>query len=43
MKKYEQLSEELKLEAKRWHPKNYIKWSYNIQNKNIIFCILEEV
>jgi len=40
MKKYEELSEELKQEARRWQPDNYEKWTYKTQGTEIIFCAM---
>jgi len=40
MKNYEELNEDLQDEARRWHPTSYEKWTYNVQDNNIRFCII---
>lgn len=38
MKKYEELNAELQAEARRWQPEHYKKWTYKVQDNEIIYC-----
>ncbi len=33
MKNYDELTEDLQQEAKRWQPEHYAKWSYMVRRK----------
>ena len=38
MKRYEELSEELKDKARVWQVRNYEKWTYMVRDNEIIYC-----
>jgi|GEM_PF-3969516 len=41
MKKYKELNEELQQEARRWQPIHYEKWTYSVQDGEIVYCRIE--